>query len=403
MRHVFAKYLLACAALFALAACGAQNTTTAPTTGAAATTAATTAPTAAATTAPLTDTAAPATTAPLSDTTTITPTAATVAPTAATTGTTTSGASGELVVYTSRSEALFKPVVDEFNKTYPDVKVTILSGGNGDLGTKILEERANPAGDVFINSDTLSMQTLAAEGAFEANASDKVTALPAAYRADDGSWAALTMRGRVIMYNTDLVTEAELPKSILDLTDPKWKGQVGSANSTNGAVVAHIVAMNRLLGAEKTEAFVKGLVDNETQFFGSHTDVRKAVGAGELKLGFVNHYYYFLSKAEGAPVGIIWPDQDENGTGLVVNTTNAGIIKGAKNMDNAKLFVDFMLSPEGQKVFAEKNFEWPVVEGVERAADVPAPTEYKIADIELKTLYTELDAAKELAQKVGMP
>jgi iron(III) transport system substrate-binding protein len=311
------------------------------------------------------------------------------------------GLSGALTVYTSRAEALFKPVIEAFNARYPGVKLTVLSGSNGELAAKILEERNNPQADVLINSDTLTMESLATEGAFRPNPSKAVTAVPDAYRAEDGSWVALTLRPRVIMYNTDLVAPGDLPKSVLDLADPKWKGQVGSADSRNGALMANLVALREIVGPEKTEAFIKGLVANDTKWFGGHTEVRKAVGAGELKLGFVNHYYYHLSKAEGAPVGIIYPDQDA--FGLVVNSTNAGIIKDAKNPELAQLFVDFMLSPEGQKVYAEKNFEYPVTPGVALAEGVPPLSGFKLADVALKTMWDQLEPTKQLAQAAGLP
>jgi len=313
------------------------------------------------------------------------------------------GVAGELTVYTSRAESLFKPVLEAFNQAYPDVKVTVLTGSNGELAAKLLEERANPQADLLINSDILTMQSLAEQGIFAPNDSPAVAAVPEAYRADDGSWTALTLRPRVIMYNTELVSEEELPTTMMGLTDPKWKGQIGSADSRNGAMVAQLVAMRHLLGEETMTAFVQGLVANDTQWFGGHTDVRKAVGAGELKLGLVNHYYYHLSKAEGAPVGIVYPDQGEGEMGLIVNSTNAGIVQGAKHPELAKLFVDFMLSPEGQKVYAEQNFEYPVTPGVELAEGVPPLSSFKLADITLKTLWDELQPTQQAAQAAGLP
>jgi iron(III) transport system substrate-binding protein len=310
-------------------------------------------------------------------------------------------ASGEVVVYTSRSEALFKPVIAAFNAAYPDVKVTMLSGNNGALAAKLLEEAGNPQADVLINSDTLTMMDLASKGAFAPNDSKTVMAVPEVYRATDGAWASLTLRPRVIMYNTTLVKPDELPTSVFDLTDSKWKGQVGSSNSTNGAMIAHISALRKFAGPEKAEAFVKGLVANDTKFFGGHTEVRKAVGAGEIKLGLVNHYYYHLSKAEGAPVGIVYPDQDA--FGLIVNSTNAGIVKGAKHPELAKLFVDFMLSPAGQKVYAEQNFEYPIVSNIALASGVETLSEFKLASLNLKELYTDLQPTKDMAQKAGLP
>jgi iron(III) transport system substrate-binding protein len=205
------------------------------------------------------------------------------------------------------------------------------------------------------------------------------------------------------MYNTNLVKEDELPKSMFDLTDPKWRGQIGAADSTNGSMQGQIVAMRKLVGEEKTEEFVRGLVANDTKFFGGHTDVRKAVGAGELKLGLVNHYYYHLSRSEGAPVGIIYPDQGAGEMGLMVNSTNAGIIKGAPNHENAEEFVEYLLTPAGQKIFADLNFEYPVVEGVALAEGVDPLDNLKIANVELKTLGAEIGPSRELMERAGLP
>ena len=319
---------------------------------------------------------------------------------AATTGDSTSG---ELIVYTSRSESLFKPVIEAFNQAYPDVKVTMLTGSNGELAAKLLEERANPQADLLVNSDTLTMESLAEQGLFAPNDSPAVAAVPESYRADDGNWVALTLRPRVIMYNTDLVTPEEAPQTMMDLTDPRWKGQLGAADSRNGAMVAQLVAMRHLLGEEAMTAFVQGLAANDTQWFGGHTDVRKAVGAGELAVGLVNHYYYHLSKAEGAPVAVVYPDQGEGDTGLIVNTTNAGVIDGARHPELAKRFIDFMLSPEGQKVYADLNFEYPVTPGVATAEGVPPLDDFKLADVTLKTMWEELEPTQEAAQAAGLP
>ena len=360
-----------------IAACGGQPAATPPTA------------------APAESTAAP-TTAPTE------PTAAPTAPTAAPTEPA-AMPKGEVVVYTSRAEALFKPVIEAFNAAYPDIKVTVLNGSNSELAARILEERANPKADVLINSDILTMENLAVEGVFAPNNSPAVMAVPADYRADDGSWVALTLRARVIMYNTDLVSPEELPKKMVDLADPKWKDALGSANSTNGAMMAQLVIMRNQLGEPATEAFIQGLLENNTQFFGGHTDVRKAVGAGELKLGLVNHYYYHLSKAEGAPVGVIYPDQEDGGLGLMVNSTNAGIIKGGPNPEMARIFVDFMLSPAGQKIYAERNYEYPIVPGVPLAEGVAPLDSFRLNPFPLKTLRDELEPTRALIQKVGMP
>jgi iron(III) transport system substrate-binding protein len=312
-------------------------------------------------------------------------------------------AGGDLVLYTTRAESLIKPVVEAFEKQNPGIKMVFLTGSNSQLGAKLLEERNNPRADIFINTDNIAMSALAAEGLFDDNESAAVKSVPQEYRAADGTWVGLTLRPRVIMYNTNLVKPEELPTSVFDLTDPKWKGQVGAADSTNGSMQAQIVAVRALLGESKAEEWVRGLVANDTQFFGGHTDVRKAVGAGELKLGLVNHYYYHLSKAEGAPVGIVYPDQSDGQMGLLVNSTNAAVIEGAQHEDTAEKFVDFLLSPEGQELFAKLNYEYPVVPDVPLAEGVEPLDHYRLANIDLKTLYDEIEPTRELMERAGMP
>ncbi|HEX8597806.1 MAG TPA: extracellular solute-binding protein [Chloroflexia bacterium] len=317
--------------------------------------------------------------------------------------TTSGGAQGKLVLYTTRTESLIKPVVDAYQKKNPGVEVVLLTGSSGELSAKLLEEKGNPQADVFINTDTIAMSSLASQGVFEPNPSTAIELVPEEYRAEDATWVALTLRARVIMYNTDLVKPEEAPKSMFDLTDPKWKGQIGSADSTNGSVQAQIVAMSALVGPERTGEFIAGLVANETRFFGGHTDVRKAVGAGELKLGLVNHYYYQLSKAEGAPVGVVYPDQGEGEMGVIVNSTNAGLVRGGPNLPAAHSFVEYLLTMEGQKIFADLNYEYPVREGVELAEGVQPLDQYRRADINLKTLFDELEPARALMESAGLP
>ncbi len=310
---------------------------------------------------------------------------------------------GEVVVYTSRAETLFNPVLEAFNAAYPNINVTLLTGSNSELAARILEERANPQADVLINSDLLTMESLAAEGVFTPGQSEIIMAVPDAYRADDGGWVALTLRTRVIMYNTELVDPEDLPTSLLDLTDPRWAGQVGAPQSTNGATMANLVVMRKLLGEERTEQFMRDLVANDTQFFGGHTEIRKAVGAGELQLGWVNHYYYHLSLAEGAPVGVIYPDQGEGEMGIAYNSTNAGIINGGPNPDIAQLFVEFMLSPEGQQIYAEQNFEYPILPEIELAEGVKPLEEFRLVDLRLRDIWEELEPTQALAQRAGYP
>jgi iron(III) transport system substrate-binding protein len=228
---------------------------------------------------------------------------------------------GRLVIYSGRSEPLLQPVLDAFKAQYPDVEILLKAGSNSEIANALIEEQANPQADVFITTELFTIQSLAEQGIFQSYRPSDADLLPQEFLGPDNSWTGLTRRTRVIMYNKDQVSQEELPTSVFDLADPKWKGKIAAAGSTNGGMQAHIAVLRQLIGEAETEAWLKGLTDNDVTFFGGHTDVRKAVGAGEFSLGLVNHYYYHLQLAEGSNVGIIYPDQGEGQIGLVANAT----------------------------------------------------------------------------------
>lgn len=313
------------------------------------------------------------------------------------------GVSGDLVIYSGRSEALIQPVIDAFKVKYPEVNVLLKAGSNSELANALIEEKANPQADVFITTELFTVQSLVGEGVFQSYLPAGAEQLPAEFLGTDNLWTGLTRRVRVIMYNKDLVTEAELPTSIFDLTDPKWQGQIAAAGSTNGGMQAQIAAMRQLLGDEATEEWLNGLIANEVTFFGGHTDVRKAVGAGEFKIGLVNHYYYHLQLAETGNVGVIYPDQGEGQIGLFTNATAAAVVNGGQHLDAAQAFIDFLVSADGQKLFAELNYEYPLLPGVALKEGVQPLDSFRLADVDVVKAALDFDATFDLIEKVGLP
>lgn len=312
------------------------------------------------------------------------------------------GVTGILVVYSGRREALIQPLVDQFTELHPEIEVVLKSGDNVELANALLEEAARPQADVFLATEVLTVERLFQEGAFEPYSSAYAGAIPAAYRQPDGDWTPLTLRARVIMYNTDQVRAGEAPTSILDLTDPAWEGRVAAAGSTNGSLQAQVAVMRQLLGDAATEAWLRGLLDNGVTFFGGHTDVRKAVGAGEFAVGLVNHYYYHLQAEEGSPVGVIYPDQGSGQMGVIVNATAIGLVRGAAHPAAAQAWIDFLLS-DGQQLFAELNFEYPIDPAVPLHPDVLPLDEFRVAQFDLAQAVAEMDGPFDLIDRVGLP
>lgn len=310
---------------------------------------------------------------------------------------------GKLVIYSGRSEPLIQPVIEAFQQKHPQLEIQLKAGGNGELANALLEEAANPLADVFITTELFTIQSLAAQGAFQPYRPAGADQLPAGFTGPDDLWTGLTRRARVILYNTELVPPGEAPQSIFELSDPKWKGQVAAAGSTNGSMQAQIAALRLLIGEQETEAWLQGLLDNEVTFFGGHTDVRKAVGAGEFKLGLVNHYYYHLQQAEGSPVGVVYPDQGEGQIGLITNATAAAILKGAPNLPAAQAFLDFLISAEGQELFAGLNYEYPLRRGVALRPGVAPLEDFRLAQVDVVQAALGFEAVLDLIERVGLP
>lgn len=191
-------------------------------------------------------------------------------------------------------------------------------------------------------------------------------AIPAALREPAGHWFGFTVRARVIVYSKERVKPGEI-RSYADLADPKWKGRllIRSGDSIyNQSLVAAMVANE---GAEKTESWVKGLAANFARKpLGGDRDQVLAVAQNLGDIAVLNSYYLGQMANSKDPaereayskVALVFPDQD--GRGTHINLSGAGIAKHAKHPGNARKFLEFLASPEAQKVFPATSFEYPV-------------------------------------------
>jgi iron(III) transport system substrate-binding protein len=306
---------------------------------------------------------------------------------------------GDLIIYSGRREPLLEPVIAAFTEA-TGIDVAVKYGSTAELGNAIIEEQGNPRADVFVGTDAATAESLRAEGVFATFAAPELQAIPAELRADDGSWVGISGRARVIMYNTELVSADALPDSVFDLTAEEWSDKIAIPSTTNSSFTAWVSSLRKLVGDDETRALLQGLKDNGVTVLEGHTEVRQAVGRGEFSLGLVNHYYYQLEKAEGSPVGVIYPDQ-EGGVGVLINAAAASIVEGAPNRENAEAFMKFLMGTEAQRIFAETNFEYPLIEGVETIADVKRGT-FRESDVVLAELGAMNEETLDLIDSVGL-
>lgn len=308
--------------------------------------------------------------------------------------------SGDLIVYSGRREPLLEPVIEAFEET-SGIDVSVKYGGTAELGNALLEERNNVRADVFVGTDAASAESLREEGVFAPFDDAALNAIPAAFRAEDGTWVGISGRTRVIMYNTELVAEEDVPSSIFDVVDPKWKGKIAIPSTTNSSFTAWVSSIRKLRGDDAARDLLQGLKDNDVTVLQDHTAVRQAVGRGEFALGLVNHYYYQLEKEAGSPVGVVYTDQADGEIGVLLNVAAASIVEGAPHRENAEAFMRFLVSPEAQELFAGLNFEYPLIEGIEDQADYKRGT-FTESDVDLVELGQMNDSTIDMLDDVGL-
>ena len=265
-----------------------------------------------------------------------------------------SAGKGEVVVYTSVDDVFARPLAERFEKEtgvrvklVPDTEETKSTG----LLNRLIAEKDRPVADVFYSGDPMRAGVLKLKGVSEPYTPPSAAGLPKQFSDPDGHWTGFSSRARVIIYNTSLIAPGDVPKSVYDLNDAKYKGKACIANPLFGTTSMHAAALFAALGPEKARQFFDGFAANGGKILSSNGEVRRRVANGEFALGLTDTDDYNVARAEGKPVGVAYPDQDGMGTVLVPNAVV--LIKGAPHGENGKRFIDFMLKPEIEQALAE--------------------------------------------------
>ncbi|MCT8136561.1 extracellular solute-binding protein [Anaerobacillus sp. CMMVII] len=305
---------------------------------------------------------------------------------------------GKLVVYSSRNEKFVEDLLAKFTAD-TGIEVVALHGASAN---KISEERGNVQADIFISNDVGELEFLRMEGLLEGFEPELIDTIDAKYRAQDNSWFALSARTRVLMYNKDLITEEEMPKTVWELTDAKWKDQFAITRGGNGSMIGHVTALRQEWGDEQVVEWLNALGENAGAIMQGHGDIRKAVGAGEFKFGLVNNYYYHQQLVEPTDnnVGVIYPDQD--GMGAVVNAAGVGLIKGGPNAVDARVFLNWILEDENQREFSYASMEVPINPNIEAIPGAASITDYKTHDMPLSKLGEVWADTKSIIENSGL-
>lgn len=308
---------------------------------------------------------------------------------------------GEVVVYCALDRMFSQPVLEAFEAETGirvlakwDTEATKTTG----LVQAIRAEAGAPRCDVFWNNEVSQTIALAGEGLLEPYASPAAEGLPAWALAPDRTWTGFAARARVLLVNTERVPAERRPTSIRALLDPAWRGQAGIAKPLFGTTATHVAALFAQLGAEEATALLDGMKANGVVICASNADIKNRVAQGELAFGLTDTDDANLALLDGAPVEIVFPDQEEGGLGTLLIPNAVAIVEGGPNGEAARQLVDWLLRPAiEERLAASRSVQVPLRAGLARAAWIPP--EIRTPDVAWPDVAAAFPAAREYVER----
>jgi iron(III) transport system substrate-binding protein len=274
----------------------------------------------------------------------------------------------ELTLYNGQHEQTTGLLVTAFEKQ-TGIKVNVRSADEASLGNEILQEGTSSPADVFYTENTPVLEAVREKGLLAPVEQSTLAAVPTRYDSAQGDWVGVSARASALVYNTSELSSAELPSSILELADQKWKGKLGFAPSETDFQPL-VTSIMRLDGVPAAEKWLKGLQANGRIYPDNETVVAQ-VNNGESALGPINHYYWFRLRDELGSGGVhsALHYYAAGDPGDLVDVSGAAVLKSSSHQSYAQAFLAFLVSRKGQETLAHSHsYEYPLRPGVAPAA-----------------------------------
>lgn len=304
---------------------------------------------------------------------------------------------GPVVVYSGRGESLVGTLFERMESEL-GIDVEVRYGDTPELVTLMLTEGAESPADIIFAQDSGHLGALANRDMLAALDADLLSQADARFQDAGGRWVGTSGRARVLVYNTNLPAE-ELPQSLKDLADPKWKGKIGWAPS-NGSFQAHVSALRHIWGEDETKAWLQAVAANEPIVYPKNSPQVEAAADGAIQVGWVNHYYLHRKMTEGYTAAN-YSFAADGDAGNVLMLAGMAIREGSERTDDAGKVIGWMLSETAQNAFAQENFEYPTRPGVATHDDVPPIDTLKLATVEQAWL-ADLGPTRAMLQELGL-
>ena len=303
----------------------------------------------------------------------------------------------EVVVYSGRSESLAGPLFERLEESL-GIEIRVRYGGTAELAATLMEEgKATPAHH-FLSQDAAALGALAR--------ADLLVGLPLAtlarvapeFRSPEGEWVGLSGRARCVVYNTELVRPEDLPASLDQLIEPRYRGRFGIA-PTNGSFQAHLAVYRTVAGRAALEELLSGLEANKPGRYPKNSAIVEAVIAGEIDFGLVNHYYLLRALAEDPAAPAANHFMSSGRVPSVVNLSGVAVLRSTPG---SLALVDALLAESAQRYFAEETFEYPLSAGLAPAAGLPPLGELRARQLPWDEVAAKLEETLELIADSGL-
>ena len=307
----------------------------------------------------------------------------------------------ELVVYSSRSEELIKPLLDAYT-TETGIQITLFTDKVEPLLQRLISEGESSPVDLLITTDAGSLWHAARAGILQ-HVDSKVLRdnIPEQYRDPNMHWFGLSVRARTIVYSTERVSPREL-SSYESLGSPIWKDRLLLSTSRSIYNQSLVALLLTDLGKNLTEVVVRSWVNNlAIEPLSDDTKVMEAILDGQGDVGIVNNYYFgrLLKKKPDLKLAIFWPNQETSG--VYVNVSGAGVVRYSRHRKEAIDFIEWLSSEKAQNLFADANFEYPVNPKVTAHSYVAAWGEFKASEQNLAIIGLLQDEAVRIIDAAG--
>jgi iron(III) transport system substrate-binding protein len=311
----------------------------------------------------------------------------------------------EVTAYVSADRPFSEPIMQEYQRR-TGVRVNVVydteETKSTGLANRLLAEKGRPQADVFWSNEPVRTLVLKSRGVLAAYQSPAAQGIADTFKDRDGFWTGFSARLRVIVYNTTKVAAADAPRSVFDLADPRWKGQVAIADPRFGSTSFHVAALYAEVGDERADEYFRKLKANDVKIVDGNSVVRDLVARGDVSVGLTDTDDVNVAIEAKQPVAMVLPDRD--GIGVPVMPNMVSLVSGSPHPEEGKRLIDYLLSPEVERrLAASEAVQIPLHADVPGPKNIPPISTFKAMTLDYAKAASRVeDVTKRLGSILGL-